>query len=145
MIGSNSTALRQHAYSVFTASRRERPSSGAVPASVLNPMSATPTTQATDTPGRADRAAEAKPIDVERAATGVHSGVLHAVARMSKPSVPATEAYVELPKPGTGEPSQEEIRRRAHEIFEAREGQSGDPVADWLRAEAELRRERGLA
>lgn len=142
MIGSNSTALRQHAYSVFTASRRERETRGDIPESVLNHMAANPP-QVPVTPGRADRATEAKPIGVERAATAAHSGVLHAVARVSK--TPATEAYVELPKPGTGEPTEDEIRRRAHEIFEARHGAWGDPVADWLRAEAELRRERGLA
>src|SRR6056297_3484238 len=34
VIGSNSTALRQHAYSVFTASRRERESGGRAPDSV---------------------------------------------------------------------------------------------------------------
>ena len=141
MIGSNSTALRQHAYSVFTASRRERPSAGDIPESVLNHMAANPPST---TPGRADRSAEAKPAGLERAVTAARSGVLHTVARVSKAATPAHEAYAELPAPGTGEPSPDEIRRRAFEIFEARHGAWGDPVADWLRAEAELRRERGL-
>lgn len=143
MIGSNSTALRQHAYSVFTASRRERPSAGDIPESVLNHMAANPP-QPRTTPGRADRSAEAKPAGLERAATAARSGVLHTVARVSKAATPAHEAYAELPAPGTGEPSQDEIRRKAFEIFEARHGAWGDPVADWLRAEAELRHERGL-
>lgn len=147
MIGSNSTALRQHAYSVFTASRRERETRGGVPESVANHMAANPPqpVPTSTMPGRADRAAEAKPAGLERAAMAAGSGVLHTVARGSKPPAPATEAYCELPQPGTGEPTQDEIRRRAHEIYEARHGAWGDPVADWLRAEAELRRERGLA
>lgn len=36
-------------------------------------------------------------------------------------------------------PTQEQIRKRAHEIFLARNGKPGDPVADWLQAERELR------
>lgn len=147
MIGSNSTALRQHAYSVFTASRRERPSAGDIPESVLNHMAANPPQPLpiSTTPGRADRAAEAKPAGLEGAAMAARSGVLHTVARVSRSQAPATEAYAELPQPGAGEPTQAEIRRRAFEMFEARHGAWGDPVADWLRAEAELRRERGLA
>lgn len=146
MIGSNSTALRQHAYSVFTASRRERPSAGDIPESVLNHMAANPPMPlpTSTTPGRADRSAEAKPAGLERAATAARSGVLHTVARVSKAAAPAHEAYAELPAPGTGEPSPDEIRRRAFEIYQSRHGSPSDPVADWLRAEAELRRERGL-
>jgi hypothetical protein len=37
------------------------------------------------------------------------------------------------------EPSEEQIRARAHEIYLAREGRPGDEVSDWLNAEAELR------
>ncbi len=40
------------------------------------------------------------------------------------------------------DPSSEAIRRRAHAIFLARKGKPGDPVADWLQAERELRAER---
>lgn len=43
------------------------------------------------------------------------------------------------------EPTDTEIRVRAYERYLARKGQDADPVADWLAAEAELRRERGLA
>jgi hypothetical protein len=40
------------------------------------------------------------------------------------------------------EPTEEEIRRRAYEIYLGRSGVSGDPVADWLQAERGLRDER---
>jgi len=39
-------------------------------------------------------------------------------------------------KPG---PTLEQIRRRAYEIFLARRGAPGNPEADWLQAERELR------
>jgi len=35
-------------------------------------------------------------------------------------------------------PTQEEISRRAYEIYLERNGAPGDPHSDWLRAEAEL-------
>jgi len=147
VIGSNSAALRQHAYSVFTASRRERKSGGDVPESVLNHMAANPPqpVRTSAQPGRADRSTEAKPAGLERAAMAAKSGVLHTVARVSKGPAPSAEAYAKLPTHGAAEPSQDEIRRRAFEIFRARQGGPGDPVSDWLRAEAELRRERGLS
>jgi hypothetical protein len=37
-------------------------------------------------------------------------------------------------------PSQEEIRRRAYEIYLERDGFPGDELADWLRAERELQK-----
>ncbi len=37
------------------------------------------------------------------------------------------------------EPTEEQIRRRAYEIFLQRNGAPGSPEADWLQAEAELR------
>lgn len=40
------------------------------------------------------------------------------------------------------DPSPAEIRRRAHALYLARNGAPGDPVADWLQAERELRAER---
>jgi hypothetical protein len=39
----------------------------------------------------------------------------------------------------------EQIRRRAYEIYLARDGQDGSELDDWLRAEAELAAPRGLA
>jgi hypothetical protein len=36
-------------------------------------------------------------------------------------------------------PTDAEIRQRAHAIYLSRRGAHGDPVADWLRAEQELR------
>lgn len=35
--------------------------------------------------------------------------------------------------------SEDEIRRRAFELFEARGGQDGHELEDWLRAESEIR------
>ena len=35
--------------------------------------------------------------------------------------------------------SNEDVRRRAHEIYLSRGGADGDPVADWLEAEQEIR------
>ncbi len=40
---------------------------------------------------------------------------------------------------GRPEPTTEEIRKRAYEIYLARGGVIGDPMADWLQAERELR------
>ena len=37
-------------------------------------------------------------------------------------------------------PSQEEIKRRAYEIYLERDGLGGNELDDWLQAEAELRR-----
>ena len=37
------------------------------------------------------------------------------------------------------EPTTEEIRKRAFEVYLARGGAIGDPMADWLQAERELR------
>ena len=45
-----------------------------------------------------------------------------------------------LVEPGsTKGPTAEQIRRRAYDIYVARGGVPGDPVADWLQAERELR------
>jgi hypothetical protein len=38
----------------------------------------------------------------------------------------------------TGLPLEEQIRRRAHEIWLQRGGQSGSDTADWLQAEEEI-------
>ncbi len=39
----------------------------------------------------------------------------------------------------TAQPTQEQIRIRAHQIFLARGGTPGNPVSDWLQAEQELK------
>ncbi len=49
-------------------------------------------------------------------------------------SMPATEIVSH-----NVEPTEEQIRRRAYEIFLQRNGAPGSPEADWLQAEAELR------
>ncbi len=41
-----------------------------------------------------------------------------------------------IPEPASGE---EEIRQRAYELFEARGGEEGHELEDWLRAEEEIR------
>jgi hypothetical protein len=51
---------------------------------------------------------------------------------------PATGASTQV-APG---PTDEQIRARAYQIFLARGGRPGDPDADWLQAERELRNTR---
>jgi hypothetical protein len=43
------------------------------------------------------------------------------------------------------EPTSEEIARRAYDYFQARGGNDGSDLADWLQAEADMRRERDTA
>lgn len=140
MIGSNSTALRQHAYSVFTASQREREFGDRTPDSVRRPL--IPDSSSVEHPGP-EYLVEAKPaLGVSRvpmARGAVRESLLRGATttrRASLASPPATRVGPE--------PTHDEIRRRAYEIFERRGATPGDPVADWLSAEAELRRERGL-
>lgn len=94
--------------------------------------------------GRVDRSAEAKPAQAERAAVTGRGGVIEALTPGARVVTQAKLAAPATPERRSAEPTQEEIRSRAYDIFLARHGQPGDPVADWLRAEAELRRERGL-
>jgi hypothetical protein len=50
------------------------------------------------------------------------------------------------PKAGKpGQPTQEEIAKRAHEIYLARGGAHGCDMDDWLQAERELKQQRGKA
>jgi hypothetical protein len=37
------------------------------------------------------------------------------------------------------EPSQQDIERRAYELYKRRDGADGSPLVDWLEAERELR------
>lgn len=143
MIGSNSTALRQHAYSVFTASRRERETQSQAPDSVRRLL-------VPDSP-RLERALPTRLVEAkapgDRPAGAVHESLTkHAATteRRTLPTPPEAKANESATEPAS-EPTQEEIRRRAYEIFEARGSTPGNDVADWLRAESELRRERGLA
>ncbi len=50
----------------------------------------------------------------------------------------------ESPPISTKEPTEAEIRQRAYEIYQRRHGAAGDPFADWVQAERELREERRL-
>ena len=61
-------------------------------------------------------------------------------AKRPEPTV-ATPIAEAAPGNLTAEPSPDQIRRRAYEYFLARNGGPGDALADWLRAEAELRAE----
>jgi len=45
-------------------------------------------------------------------------------------------------EPAVNEPTEEQVRQRAYAICLARNGEPGDPVADWLLAEQELRARR---
>jgi hypothetical protein len=54
----------------------------------------------------------------------------------------SAEAYEEL---DSSEPARSEIERHAYQIYLDRNGAPGDPVADWLQAEAELRARRAAA
>jgi len=53
-----------------------------------------------------------------------------------KQSVAAQEPIKQAP---AHEPGEEEIRRRAYEIYLARGGAPGHEIEDWLQAESELR------
>lgn len=50
------------------------------------------------------------------------------------------EAFAALDTSDAEHPSQAEIARLAYEFYERRGREQGNDVADWLRAEAELRR-----
>ena len=49
-------------------------------------------------------------------------------------------------KPAIAAPTQEQIRARAFQIYQMRDGNgvSGDDVSDWTRAEQQLKDERGV-
>ncbi len=53
----------------------------------------------------------------------------------------ADQASVE----NNSQPTEDEIRIRAYEIYSARNGDPGSEVGDWLKAEAELRDRRTTA
>lgn len=140
MIGSNSTALRQHAYSVFTASQREREFGGSAPDSVRRLL--IPDLPSGEHPGP-KRLVEAKSALGVPGVPPARGAVRESLLRGARTASRASLANPPAPEGGP-EPTQDEIRRRAYEIFERRGAIPGDAVADWLAAEAELRRERGL-
>lgn len=128
MIGSNSVSLKQHAYSIFTASRRQPRNPGEdIPESVQRPMGPSP-----------ERAHERAPGGLAEPKVSTPTPTGGVVSALRPEPVPA-------PALGAAKaPTHDEIRQRAHAKYLARDGQPGDPLADWLEAEAELRRERGL-
>ncbi len=48
-------------------------------------------------------------------------------------------------KPLIAQPTEDEIRTRAYEIYCARNGGPGSELEDWLKAEAELKEKRATA
>jgi len=56
-----------------------------------------------------------------------------------KETAKAPNAPTQNPNTARTGPTQEQIARRAYEIFLARGGQSGNPEQDWHQAERELR------
>ena len=139
VIGSNSTALKQHAYSVFAASRREGPSAQQVPQSVLRPTATGADALAQSMMSRRPiEAGGPSPARVAEPKPGRVTPAYDVAAAVSERGSSGASAGVD------SEPSHAEIRDRAYALYLARQGQPGDPVADWLGAEAQLRRERGL-
>jgi hypothetical protein len=58
------------------------------------------------------------------------------------PAAPPAPPAFQEPGDADGAPTHAEITRRAYEIFVKRGGRPGDPMKDWLDAEAELKAER---
>lgn len=135
MIGSNSTALRQHAYSVFTASRRERESESRAPESVRRLLIPEQPASGRIEPQRV--------VEAKRPLGGIAANESPGAVRASLLRAEPAKSRAASERARGPEPTHEEIRQRAYELFEARGGAPGDPVADWLRAERELRQERG--
>lgn len=49
------------------------------------------------------------------------------------------------PSPGENVSDQDDIARRAYELYEARGSEPGHELEDWLAAEREIHRQRGVA
>jgi len=142
--GSSSVSLRQHAYSVFTASRRESGPGDQIPASVRQPTAPMAGRQEARPAMSISQLAGAAPGQVAEPKVTPPALPTSTLAQVSPP--PRARAVDDDPSPQRGiAPTDTEIRARAYDRYLARKGQETDPVADWLAAEAELRRERGLA
>lgn len=61
------------------------------------------------------------------------------IFELDSPTPPASRNGHALARVPAYEPSEEQIRRRAYEIFIARGGEHGNEQADWEQAERELR------
>lgn len=59
-------------------------------------------------------------------------------------NISVTGSQPQIVKQRSIEPTHADIAARAYEIFLARNGAEGDPTADWLQAERELRGRAGL-
>ena len=69
-----------------------------------------------------------------------------AATRLRRPATPKVASRAEAgggtaatAAPDPISPTEADVARRAYEIFLGRDGADGDPVADWLQAEQELR------
>lgn len=85
-----------------------------------------------------EEAAAAKKTTSRAKKTSSASGAAAAAA-------PAKERVLESPSPaavGNVASIEDEIRRRAYELYLERNGQGGSPADDWARAEAEIREKR---
>ncbi len=54
------------------------------------------------------------------------------------PRTKSTATKTKTPRAAKAKPTHEEIALRAYQIYLERNGATGDPHSDWLRAEAEL-------
>ena len=89
---------------------------------------------------RRGRIASRRTRPADSTARPVSATAADSSARATTSTKPAGFVY------GGREPTTREIRDRAYFIYLARGGLNGDPVADWVRAERELRAElRGTA
>lgn len=59
--------------------------------------------------------------------------------RPNKPSKTPTPPQAKTPSPRNAQPTDEQIRARAHEIYLKRGGTQGHALEDWIAAERELR------
>jgi hypothetical protein len=73
---------------------------------------------------------------MKKAASPPESRLSKTPAKRSATKTPRKATPPRVAKP---EPTEADIARRAYEIFLAREGAPGDPLADWIQAEIELK------
>ena len=99
---------------------------------------ATPTRSSgrTSTSGRAEDSPDARPGEQETAPESSDTFAARGEARDNRPRGASSDAWSE---PNESEPSVEEIRFRAYELYVERGGGDGMDFEDWLQAEQELK------
>ena len=85
-------------------------------------------------PAAAAPAETKKPVRAKSSASTHKAPAMKAKAAAASASAPATESHFDL------EAHREEIRHQAYLYSIERRGAPGDPLDDWFRAEAEIRR-----